>query len=198
MILPNQLTTLRIILSPAFLILFLSENVIYRQISFVVFLIAALTDWYDGWLARKFNYITDWGRFMDPLADKILVSTAFFAYVIIDKINLWLVLIIVIRDFAVTGLRILGEFKKIPLHTSFSAKIKTFLQMGFIYLLLLSDFIVISNFEDNLTEFIKKNFIDNFTVLNYTMLIIALITVYTGVEYFWKSRKVLKKLFKFN
>ena len=77
MTLPNQLTILRIVLSPVFLFLFLSHDPLMKQISVCVFIIASLSDWYDGWLARKFNYISEWGKFMDPLADKILVSTAF-------------------------------------------------------------------------------------------------------------------------
>jgi len=68
MVLPNQLTILRIILTPVFLFLFLSNDPVYNQIALAVFIIAALTDWYDGWLARKFNYITNWGKFWDPLA----------------------------------------------------------------------------------------------------------------------------------
>ncbi|MEJ2506510.1 MAG: CDP-alcohol phosphatidyltransferase family protein [Ignavibacteriaceae bacterium] len=69
MTLPNQLTILRIFLSPVFLFLFLQDEPMLKQISLIVFIIAALSDWYDGWLARKFNYITEWGKFMDPLAE---------------------------------------------------------------------------------------------------------------------------------
>lgn len=198
MILPNQLTTLRIILSPVFLVLFLSENVFYKQLSFIVFVCAALTDWYDGWLARKFNYITDWGRFMDPLADKILVSTAFFGYVIVGKLNLWLVLIVVIRDFIITILRIIGEFKKIPLQTSFTAKVKTFIQMSFIYLLLFSDFLIQVGISEYISNFLKDKFLENNELLFYIMLFVSIITVYSAAEYFWKSRKFLKKLLEFN
>ncbi len=88
MVLPNQLTILRIILTPFFLILFLSGNPLLKQISLGVFIIAALTDWYDGWLARKFNYITSWGRFWDPLADKILTSTAFLGFAFLTYITI--------------------------------------------------------------------------------------------------------------
>ncbi len=99
MILPNQLTVMRIILTPVFLFLFLQDSNTLKQISVIVFLIAAITDWYDGWLARKFNYITSWGKFMDPLADKILTSAAFIGFVIIDFIPLWMVIVIIVRDF---------------------------------------------------------------------------------------------------
>jgi len=77
MVLPNQLTTLRIILTPIFFFLFISDNPLLKQIALIIYFIAAITDWYDGWLARKFNYITNWGKFMDPLADKFLTSAAF-------------------------------------------------------------------------------------------------------------------------
>ncbi len=98
MVLPNQLTTLRIVLTPVFLFLFLSENPVLKQISLVVYIIAAITDWYDGWLARKFNYITTWGKFMDPLADKILtimVIIYLYYYDILPSYYFW---IIVLRD----------------------------------------------------------------------------------------------------
>ena len=86
MILPNQLTVLRIILTPVFVYLFLMDDPVLKQISLGVFIIAAITDWYDGWLARKFNYITAWGKFLDPLADKILTSAAFFSFVFMEQI----------------------------------------------------------------------------------------------------------------
>src|SRR5690606_21497049 len=101
MVLPNQLTILRIILTPVFFILFILDNSIYKQLSLLVFIIAALTDWYDGWLARKFNYITSWGKFWDPLADKILTSSAFVGFVLIGIIDLWMVIIILLRDFLI-------------------------------------------------------------------------------------------------
>ena len=137
MILPNQLTVLRIILTPIFLVLFLADDPTLKQISLLVYFIAAITDWYDGWLARKFNYITAWGKFLDPLADKILTSTAFFAFVFLDVLDLWMVLIIVFRDFLITGLRALAEYKKQYFSTSNLAKWKTLAQMIFIYYLLI-------------------------------------------------------------
>ena len=111
MVLPNQLTVLRIILTPFFLFFFLSENPLFKQISIGIFIIAALTDWYDGWLARKFNYITNWGKFWDPLADKILTSTAFIGFVILGVLQLWMVIIILLRDFIITILRAYADYK---------------------------------------------------------------------------------------
>ena len=123
MVLPNQLTTLRIILTPIFFFLFISDNPLLKQIALIVYFIAAITDWYDGWLARKFNYITNWGKFMDPLADKFFTSAAFVAFFILDIVPLWMVIIIIIRDFYVTGLRIYADIQHKAFSTSKLAKI---------------------------------------------------------------------------
>ena len=77
---PNQLSLLRILLTPVFLILFLSENLFYKKLSLLVFFIAIFTDWYDGWHARKYGEISKAGIFLDPLADKILTSAAFLGF----------------------------------------------------------------------------------------------------------------------
>lgn len=194
MILPNQLTVLRIILTPVFLILFLSEDPILIQISIGIFIIAAITDWYDGWLARKFNYITEWGKFLDPLADKILTSTAFIAFVILNVLELWMVLLIILRDIVVTVLRLLADQKKISFKTSYSAKWKTFLQMFFLYYLLVI-------YTANKVEWINKINQDLFktlfnpAVIYYTMLAITLFTLVTGITYVTSNRLLIKKLF---
>ena len=137
MTLPNQLTILRIFLSPVFLFLFLQDEPLLKQISLIVFIIAALSDWYDGWLARKFNYITEWGKFMDPLADKFLTSVGFLGLVFVGLLELWMVIIIIIRDFSVTLLRIYADKKEFAFVTSYYAKWKTMLQMTFLYYLLI-------------------------------------------------------------
>ncbi|NOX64290.1 MAG: CDP-diacylglycerol--glycerol-3-phosphate 3-phosphatidyltransferase [Chlorobi bacterium] len=195
MVLPNQLTVLRIILTPVFLFLFLSGDPLLIQISLAVYLIAAITDWYDGWLARKFNYITDWGKFLDPLADKILTSAAFFAFVHLDILELWMVWVIVIRDFVITGLRAYADFQGVSFVTSKSAKIKTFIQMVFIYYLLFIYTMQNTQFfyEGN-SEIFNKMFDQN--LIYYLMLFITLLTFYTGVEYFYTNRKTIKRLFK--
>lgn len=194
MVLPNQLTVLRIILTPIFLFLFISGEPILVQISLIIFLIAALTDWYDGWLARKFNYITEWGKFMDPLADKILTSTAFFALVSVGLVQLWMVILIVLRDAIITLLRIYADYKKVTFTTSILAKLKTFFQMLFLYyLLVLYSFNTIDYFKNN-----YQNIIDNLLNKNfvyYSMLFVTILTVYTGVTYFSNNKSMIKKLF---
>ena len=194
MVLPNQLTVLRIILTPVFLLLFLSGDPLLIQISLAVYLVAAITDWYDGWLARKFNYITDWGKFLDPLADKILTSAAFIAFVYLDILELWMVLIIVIRDFLITGLRGYADYQNVSFTTLKSAKWKTFLQMIFIYYLLIIYTLRNSSFFfDGNTEIFNKLFNPN--LIYYSMLIVTIITLYTGIEYIYKNWKTIKRLF---
>ncbi|PID59704.1 MAG: CDP-diacylglycerol--glycerol-3-phosphate 3-phosphatidyltransferase [Ignavibacteriae bacterium] len=194
MVLPNQLTTLRIILTPVFLYLFLSDEPLLMQISLVVYIIAAITDWYDGWLARKFNYITTWGKFMDPLADKILTSAAFFGFVCIDVLPLWMVIIVVARDVVITGLRLFAEWKKKSFTTSNIAKIKTFIQMVFIFYLLF-----VFTLKEN--EYLANQFPDVFNVLTniemiyYIMFVITLFTFITGIIYLYQNRILISRLF---
>ena len=193
MVLPNQLTTLRIILTPVFLYLFLSGDPMLVRISFVVFLIAAITDWYDGWLARKFNYITNWGKFMDPLADKILTSAAFFGFVYLGMLELWMVVVIVARDFIITFLRIYADHKKIKFMTSRLAQIKTFGQMIFLYYLLL--LYVLRTFESLAVEYssVFNTLLDE-NLVYWIMFFITVFTAYTGINYFVANRKLIGKL----
>src|SRR6188472_3545632 len=119
---PNQLSLLRIILAPVFLFLFLSEDPFSKKISLVVFFVAVLTDWYDGWHARKFGQVSKVGIFLDPLADKILTSCAFIGFYIIGIMPLWMVIVIVVRDITMTVLRSIQELKGKTMKTSFIAK----------------------------------------------------------------------------
>lgn len=194
MVLPNQLTVLRIILTPVFMYLFLSDDTVMKQISIVVFVIAAITDWYDGWLARKFNYITNWGKFLDPLADKILTSAAFIAFVMLGVFELWMVIVIIARDFLITGIRLYAEYAGWSFYTSRAAKIKTFVQMAFLYYCLLM-------YTLRTIEYIYVPYgyvIDtmmNPVFIYYSMLFITLFTLWTGLRYIRKNIVSLKKLF---
>ena len=75
----------------------------------MVYVVAALTDWYDGWVARKYGYVSRWGKFLDPLADKILAAAALFSFVALNLVDGWMVWIVVVRDFLITGLRSYAE-----------------------------------------------------------------------------------------
>jgi CDP-diacylglycerol--glycerol-3-phosphate 3-phosphatidyltransferase len=195
MVLPNQLTILRIILTPVFLFFFLSPEPLYKQISLGIYVIAALTDWYDGWLARKFNYITSWGKFWDPLADKILTSSAFMGFAILGIVPLWMVIIIILRDFIVTGLRAYADYKNISFPTSYYAKWKTFIQMAFLYYLLLV-------YTGMYTKQIYTGSEELFSILMneyfiyLTMLIITIITFHSGIQYIFMNRILIIKLLR--
>src|SRR5688500_2539287 len=130
---PNIITASRIVLTPAFVVLMVSEDAIAVQISAAVFLVAALSDWYDGWYARRYNMMSAFGRFFDPLADKVLVGAAFFAFVSLGILPMWMVLITIGRDVLVTILRLIADRRKTPLITSKLAKAKTAGQLIFLW-----------------------------------------------------------------
>ncbi|MFC2119868.1 CDP-diacylglycerol--glycerol-3-phosphate 3-phosphatidyltransferase [Bacteroidota bacterium] len=193
MILPNQLTILRIVLTPVFLYLFISPDLLMKQISLAVFIIAALSDWYDGWLARKFNYITDWGKFMDPLADKILTSTAFIGFVLVGLLEWWMLALILIRDFIITFLRIYADRKGLVFTTSYYAQWKTFLQMIFLYYLLI---IYVGSVTPELNTTFNEEFqvLLNPDLLYFIFLLITIITVHSGLFYINKNKELIKKI----
>lgn len=194
MTLPNQLTILRIILTPVFLYLFLSNDPFFIQVSLAVFFVAALTDWYDGWLARKYNYISDWGKFWDPLADKILTSTAFLGFVFVGLLPLWMVLLIIIRDLVVTLLRVYAESRGYNFITSYYAKWKTLLQMIFLYYLLLL-YVGLKTKEIYLGNENLFQFFANKDILFIVMLTITVVTVHSGITYLIKNKHLIEKLF---
>ncbi len=194
MILPNQLTVLRIILTPVFYLLFRTGDPVLVQISMGVYMVAGFTDWYDGWLARKYNYITEWGKFLDPLADKILNSAAFFAFVYLDILPLWMVVIIVIRDFLITGLRGIADYQKVSFTTLKSAKLKTLLQMAFINFLIFIYAFSITEYFYVGNEHIFAMLMDK-DLVYYSMLFVTAVTLYTGVEYIYKNRGLIKRMF---
>jgi CDP-diacylglycerol--glycerol-3-phosphate 3-phosphatidyltransferase len=194
MVLPNQLTVLRIILTPVFLYFFLSEDPLFIQISLGIYIIAALTDWYDGWLARKFNYITEWGKFWDPLADKILTSVVFLGFVIVNLLPLWMVILIIFRDLSVTLLRVYADSRGYSFRTTYYAKWKTMLQMIFLYYLLI--LYVAKNSAELYSRY--QNIIDillNNDLIYFTMLLITIITVHSGISYLILNKSLIKQLF---
>jgi len=195
MTLPNQLTILRIILSPVFLYFFLSDIIWMKQVSVAIYIVAALSDWYDGWLARKFNYITSWGKFWDPLADKILTSAAFIGFAVVDLIPWWMVIIIVGRDVVITLLRVFSEMKNYSFTTSYYAKWKTLLQMIFLYYLLI---LYVAQFTPEINS-VYGDLIS--TLLNgqlifFIALLITGVTFHSGVLYIVRNWQIILKLLK--
>jgi CDP-diacylglycerol--glycerol-3-phosphate 3-phosphatidyltransferase len=192
--LPNQLTLLRVLLTPVFVALLLSESSLNKQLSLAVFIIAALTDWYDGWAARKLGYISRWGKFLDPLADKILSSVALLVYTHLGLIDAWMVWIVIARDFLITGLRSYAEFKDQPIITSKTAQAKTFGQFVVIYYILILYVgrnvpVVYSNLRDTIDVLMHPQ------VLFGMMLLVTISTVGTAIAYLYDNRKVLRDLY---
>ena len=136
--LPNKLTILRIVIIPLF-ILFLYVDIgdnMNLYIAALLFIVASLTDLLDGKIARKYNLVTNFGKFMDPLADKLLVCSALIALVDIEKLAGWIVIIIISRDFIINGFRVLAADNGIVIAASYWGKLKTTCQMIMIVLLI--------------------------------------------------------------
>jgi CDP-diacylglycerol--glycerol-3-phosphate 3-phosphatidyltransferase len=166
-----------------------------KQVAVVIYIVAALSDWYDGWLARKFNYITSWGKFWDPLADKILTSTAFIGFAVVDLIPWWMVIIIVGRDVLITLLRVFADMKNFNFVTSYYAKWKTMLQMIFLYYLLIL-YVAQCTPEVNSVYGELISVLLNKELIFYVALIITIITFHSGVLYIKRNWNIIIKLVK--
>ncbi len=194
MSIPNSLTIFRIILTPVFVILLFAESSFLKQISLVVYIVAALTDWYDGWVARRYGYVSRWGQFLDPLADKILALAALFSFVYLNLIDGWMVWIIVIRDVFITTLRSYAEWNNKPIVTSKTAQAKTFGEFIVIYYILI--LYIGSNVPIVREDF--KNLIESLMhpqVLFGMMLLVAISTIGTGIMYLFDNRKLIHELY---
>ncbi|HBQ61175.1 MAG TPA: CDP-diacylglycerol--glycerol-3-phosphate 3-phosphatidyltransferase, partial [Balneolaceae bacterium] len=136
---PNILSSLRIILAPIFLFMYVQDELIWRSLSIAVFATAAVTDFFDGKIARRYNLESKLGIFLDPLADKFLTFAGFLCLPFLDpeQFPWWAVSLIVIRDVGVTLLRLYTNRKNITLETRFTAKAKTMVQMIFLYAVIL-------------------------------------------------------------
>ncbi|AMD95773.1 CDP-diacylglycerol--glycerol-3-phosphate 3-phosphatidyltransferase [Leptotrichia sp. oral taxon 847] len=179
--LPNKLATLRIILVVPFVIILTlalnSESQVFeitmRIFATIIFAGASITDYYDGKIARKYNLITNLGKLLDPLADKILVISALVTLTKFDKISLWLVLIIIFRELLITGLRSIVAAEGVVIAAGNLGKWKTFVQMVVLIIIILFPL-------DS-----KLN--------NILLLIPVILTVVSGAEYLLKCKKILNK-----
>ena len=193
---PNQLTFLRILLTPVFLVVLFASDPVVRQWSLLIYTVAALTDWYDGWLARRWGYVTRWGAFLDPLADKILTSAALLGFLVLGLVPGWAVWAIVIRDAIITILRSYAEYKGRNFDTSKMAKTKTFAQMVVIYYIL----ILYVGKETAFVAPAAETFRSMLGPLPVGILVgaIALLTVVSGVLYIIENRGTVRDLFDFS
>ena len=188
---PNILTVMRIFLTPIFIICLFSDFFGAQLWALVIFIVASITDAYDGYLARKNNMVTNTGRFLDPLADKILVSSAFISFSIMGLIDIWMVALIIFRDLFVMGLRFLMSRRGFIMITSKIAKSKTGVQVGIIIFTLL--FITLKGFNWVLLEDYLI-FINEYQLVYYLTMIAVIFTVYTGYAYIQENRKAIQEI----
>tara|TARA_Y100000758_G_scaffold133910_1_gene94755 strand:- start:374 stop:955 length:582 start_codon:yes stop_codon:yes gene_type:complete len=191
MAIPNILTVMRIFLTPIFIICLFSDFFGAQLWALVIFIVASITDAYDGYLARKNNMVTNTGRFLDPLADKILVSSAFISFSIMGLIDIWMVALIIFRDLFVMGLRFLMSRRGFIMITSKIAKSKTGVQVGIIIFTLL--FLTLKGFNWVLLEDYLI-FINEYQLVYYLTMIAVIFTVYTGYTYIQENRKAIQEI----
>lgn len=170
----NKITIFRVLLVPLFLIVLYSNLDNSQIIAGIIFIIASLTDTLDGYLARSRNLVTDFGKFVDPLADKILVAAALISLVDLGKIPGWIVVIIIAREFTITGFRTIAVSNGVTIAASPLGKFKTITQLLAIILILFN------------------NFPFDSVPMDKIMLYLALIfTVLSGIDYIFKNKNVL-------
>lgn len=190
--LANKLTLLRIILIPVFLIFIAIRDIPYgKLIAILIFIIASITDSLDGYIARSRNQITRFGKFMDPLADKLLVTAALISLVEFHIIPTWAAMIIIAREFAVTGLRAVAAAEGIVIAASAWGKAKTVTQIIAIIMGLIN-----LNYNQVSFGIIKKFITYPHKFLNLTtsiaMAAAVTITVISGLDYFVKNKDAMK------
>lgn len=167
--LANKITLFRVVLIPIFMFFLLSNISNGQYIAAAIFIIASLTDTLDGYIARSRNQVTNFGKFMDPLADKLLVSTALISLVELKRVPAWMVVVIIAREFAITGLRVIAASEGVTIAASSLGKIKTITQLVSVIAILFN----IHPFD---------------TIMLYTA---VFFTILSGIDYICKNKKVL-------
>ncbi len=185
--LPNILTLFRVILIPFFVVLLLVGNIegasmsaktVCDIIALIIFIVASLTDMADGKIARKYNLVTNFGKFMDPLADKLLVCSALICLISLGQMPSWIVIIIIAREFIISGFRLIAAEHQIVIAASMWGKFKTTFQMIAIIVLILDDAISVGWVH----------------ILGLILLYVALIlTIVSLIDYLMKNKDVLKE-----
>lgn len=185
---PNKLTISRIILTFIFMLFLFSKGILMKILALAVFSLASLTDYYDGKLARKHNQVTDFGRFMDPLADKVLMIASFLAFVELKLVPAWMVLLIISRELVITSLRIFAATKQKILEAEIAGKHKTVSQAVAIFTVLV--FLIFREIGMKLFKFwsssLELAFHRFILVLMVTTVILTLIS---GISYLWRNRR---------
>jgi CDP-diacylglycerol--glycerol-3-phosphate 3-phosphatidyltransferase len=189
--LPNKLTVLRIILSFFFIFLVFSHGLLAKSLAFATFTLAAITDFLDGYIARKYNLITDLGKLLDPIADKILVLAAFLVFAYMRIIAVWMVLIIIFRELLITGIRMILARKGRVIAASLWGKYKTVGQIIAIFFIL--GFMVLKEAGSSKYNFWNSALeIKAINCINIIMYITVILTVISGISYLRKNKNAFK------
>ena len=190
--LANKLTVIRIFLVPIFLIFIAVQGIPYGTfIATFIFILASLTDKLDGYIARSRNQITNFGKFMDPLADKLLVTSALISLVELQMVPSWAAIVIIAREFAVSGLRTIAASEGKVIAASWWGKIKTVIQIIAIVLLLLQFNITTSSYLTNLVESSSVWNLFFMNVPSWMLNISVVITLISGWDYFRKNKHTI-------
>ena len=190
---PNQLTVLRMALAPFIVLLTFVNSTLSLQFALGLFIIAAFTDWCDGRFARKYGYVSKWGKILDPIADKVLVSSSFLTFYVLSYIKLWMVMVIIIRDFIIIGLRLFAFYNNKEMNTAGIAKIKTVIQMSLIGII----FIYMNlekSINPNISGYIKAHVLTFEDIIHKATLIVTLFTAFTGAFYLIENRHIVKDI----
>ena len=175
--LANKLTVFRMVLIPFFLVFFLTDFTPYnRLIALIIFIIATITDKLDGTIAKKYNMVTNFGKFMDPMADKLLVCSALICLCVSDEIPAWAVIVIIAREFAISGIRQIAADNGVAIAASVWGKAKTIAQMVMIIVILLS----------GISQKLSFGILPG--ILIYASVALTVISL---IEYIVKNRKVI-------
>ena len=188
--LPNKLTISRMGLTVAFMFFLFAHGAIYKILALVIFAIAAFTDFLDGHIAKKYGLISDFGRFMDPIADKILIIAAFLAFVEMGLVPAWMVIIIIFREFIITGMRLMALRKDRLIEATLAGKHKTASQVFAIVTILI--FIILREIGYSL-EFWSSKLQYYFEITIFCLMFITVVlTLISGVSFFVRNKDVLK------
>jgi len=189
--LPNKLTLLRIVLTIVFLFFLFAHGVIYKILALIIFSIAAFTDFLDGHIAKKYGLVSDFGKFMDPIADKILTLAAFLAFVEMGLVPAWMVIIIIFREFIITGLRLMALRKSTIIEATLAGKHKAASQMFAIFTILI--FIILREI-GYLLKFWTYEFQYYFGLMIFSLMFITVVlTVISGASFFIRNRGILER-----
>jgi len=188
--LPNILSGIRILLAPIFLVLFFQDDFVAKAIGLAVYIVAAITDYYDGYFARKYNVYTDFGAFLDPLADKFLTFSGFIVlpFIAADQFPWWAIILIIIRDTVITVLRVYMKRRKTTMVTRFTAKITTTIQMVFLYIgLAVGLFPGVNFFAGDRVAWLLST-----DILLVLMILVTAVPLYSGCVYSHVNRMLFK------